>query len=225
MGDGDTQQSNPHNVVFSFNEVADQLKVSDDALSRLSTRFSQYLSFEAANGSRNFSNADIAALVAVQKLLAQGYTDDQISNYLTPTRPSNDARHSENAEPALTSPSDNEDNEDDSAGSKPAAEDFLNTIISNQQAILNSQATLREMVNVIIQDNFSLKDENRKLRDRMLELERVLAEYQRREETRKERVEHRIRALEGTVGALQQQLAQIVQIYRNQGKRGGGWFG
>ena len=64
--------------------------------------------------------------------------------------------------------------------------------------------------------------ENRKLRDRMLELERVLAEYQRREETRKERMENRLRALEGTVAALQQQIVQMVQIQR-QPKRRGWW--
>ena len=106
----------------------------------------------------------------------------------------------------------------------PVLSEILNTIVSNQEALLNAQATLREMANVVVQDNFNLKDDNRKLRERMLELERVLAEYQRREETRKERLESRLRAVEGTVGALQQQLAQLVQLYRTQSKRGG-WFG
>ena len=53
-------------------------------------------------------------------------------------------------------------------------------------------------------------------------LERVLAEYQRREETRKERYENRLRALEGTVAALQQQIVQMVQVQR-QPKRRGWW--
>ena len=43
----------------------------------------------------------------------------------------------------------------------------------------------------------------------MLELERALAEYQRREETRKERMESRLRALEGTLAALQRRIAQL----------------
>ena len=80
------------------------------------------------------------------------------------------------------------------------------------------------MIGVIVHDNFNLKDENRKLRERMLEMERALAEYQRREETRKERMENRLRALEGTVGALQQQVAQLVQLYRQQRKPRRGWF-
>jgi flagellar capping protein FliD len=216
MGDGESLQSNPHEVVFSFDEVAHHLNVSDGALHRLSERFSRFLSAYATQETPTYTNADIAALVAVQKLLAQGYSDEQINKYLTPIRSRNDTGDS----PTLASASDREKGD---GSPLPAVEEILNTIVSNQQAILNSQATLREMVNVVVQDNFSLKDENRKLRDRMLELERVQAEYQRREETRKERIEHRLRALEGTVGALQQQLAQLVQIYRNQGKRGG-WF-
>ena len=218
MGDGETLQSNSHEVVFSFDEVAGHLNVSGGALHRLSERFSRYLSIHAAEETPTYTNADIAALVAVQKLLAQGYTDDQINKYLTPIRSAPD----ESRIAPLGSPS--ADGGDRNAGAAPGIEDILNTIVSNQQAILNSQAALRDVVNVVVQDNFNLKDENRKLRDRMLELERALAEYQRREETRKERIEHRLRALEGTVGALQQQLAQLVQIYRNQGKRGG-WFG
>lgn len=216
MGDGESLQSNPHEAVFSFDEVADHLNVSGGALHRLSERFSRYLSDHATEATPTFTAADIAALVAVQKLLAQGYSDDQINKYLTPVRSANHG----DAASALSSATDATDN---GAGPLPAIEEILNTIVSNQQAILNSQATLREMVNVVVQDNFNLKDENRKLRDRMLELERALAEYQRREETRKERIEHRLRALEGTVGALQQQLAQIVQFFRSQGKRGG-WF-
>jgi regulator of replication initiation timing len=102
--------------------------------------------------------------------------------------------------------------------------DALDALASTQQAVLNGQSAMRELLNVVVQDNFNLKDENRKLRERMLELERALAEYQRREETRKERMEGRLRGLEATVGALQQQVAQLVQIQRQQQRRRG-WFG
>jgi flagellar capping protein FliD len=217
MGDGAGLYSNPQEVVFSLDEAADHLDVSGGALHRLSARFSRYLSARASDDIPSFTSADIVALVAVQKLIAQGYSDDEIREHLTPLRSNN---HSGKPNAALASPFEKEEPDPEPV---PGVEEILKTIISNQQAILNSQATLREMVNVVVQDNFSLKDENRKLRDRMLEIERVIAEYQRREETRKERIEHRLRALEGTVGALQQQLAQLVQIYRNQSKRGG-WF-
>src|SRR5690606_40696480 len=65
------------------------------------------------------------------------------------------------------------------------------------------------ILGVVVQDNFNLKDENRKLRDRMLEMERALAEYQRREETRKERMEGRMRALEAMVGALRSEERRV----------------
>lgn len=218
MGDAETLQSNPHGMVLSFNEAADQLNVSSGALNRLSDRFAPYLSTHVAEDTPSYTHADIAALVAVQKFLAQGYSDDQIGELLTPIRSTNNTGAHDGTLASLA------EGTDSRPGSAPALEEILKTIVSNQQAILNSQATLREMVNVVVQDNFSLKDENRKLRDRMLEIERVMAEYQRREETRKERIEHRLRALEGTVAALQQQLAQLVQLYRSQGKRSG-WFG
>lgn len=215
MGDGETHQSNPPNAVFTFDQAADHLNVSGGALHRLSDRFAPYLSAGVADDSPAYTQADIAALIAVQKFLAQGYSDDQIGKLLTPIRSTNNTG---NHDASLTFWSEGEES---AHGPAPAVEEILNTIVSNQQAILNSQAMLREIVNVVVQDNFGLKDENRKLRDRMLEIERVMAEYQRREETRKERIEHRLRALEGTVAALQQQLAQLVQLYRSQGKRGG----
>ncbi|MEZ4661983.1 MAG: MerR family transcriptional regulator [Caldilineaceae bacterium] len=101
--------------------------------------------------------------------------------------------------------------------------EMLGTVANSQQSMLNVQDSIREMLGVIVQDNFNLKSENRKLRDRMLELERALAEYQRREETRKERLEGRLRAVEGTLSAMQQQLAQLVQLQRQKAKRTRFW--
>lgn len=220
MADGDSQQLSPQEMLFSAEEVADHLNLPADALLRMSVRYARYLSPNAAADSPSFTNADIAALVAVQKLLAQGYTDEQVNRYLTPLH-----RDGRDASPAaIPHTANGKDGPTADAAFLPVLTEILNTIVSNQEALLNAQATLREMANVVVQDNFNLKDDNRKLRERMLELERVLAEYQRREETRKERLEGRLRAVEGTVGALQQQLAQLVQLYRTQSKRGG-WFG
>ena len=221
MTDGDPLHSSPQEKLFSSEEVAGHLNLSADALQRMSARFSRYLSPHAAQDTPAYTTADIAALVAVQKLLAQGYNDDQVNRYLTPVRMEDSPpvastlTHAANGHEAPSTAGDS---------FLPVLSEILNTIVSNQEALLNAQATLREMANVVVQDNFNLKDDNRKLRERMLELERVLAEYQRREETRKERLESRLRAVEGTVGALQQQLAQLVQLYRTQSKRGG-WFG
>ncbi|MEM7126339.1 MAG: hypothetical protein AAF702_08445 [Chloroflexota bacterium] len=100
--------------------------------------------------------------------------------------------------------------------------EMLSTVANSQQSILNVQDSVRDMLGVIAQDNFNLKHENRKLRERMLELERVISEHQRREETRKEMLESRMRAVEGTLSALQQQLAQLVQLQRQRIRKN--WF-
>lgn len=100
--------------------------------------------------------------------------------------------------------------------------EMLSTVANSQKSVLNVQDSIREMLNVIAQDNFNLKHENRKLRERMLELERIISEHQRREETRKEMLESRMRAVEGTLSALQQQLAQLVQLQRQRIRKH--WF-
>ena len=202
--------------LFTLAEVARHLDISPENLQRLRRRFSHYLSDEAAGPTPAFTNTDIAALVTVQKLLAQGYDHDQIDEHLTPV--------SLEVAPESLLPDLRVNGEDGDASLPQVVGDVLHTIVNSQQAVLNGQTNLREMMGVVVQDNFNLKDENRKLRDRMLEMERVLAEYQRREETRKERIEGRLRGLEATVAALQQQVAQLIQIQRAQQRRRG-WFG
>ncbi len=106
----------------------------------------------------------------------------------------------------------------------PILSEILRTIVSNQEAILNAQGMMRDMTNVVVQDNFNLKDDNRKLRERMLEMERVVAEYQRREETRKERLEGRLRAVEGTV-ARAATTARPTRPALPHAEQTLGWFG
>jgi hypothetical protein len=228
MGQGNLGQSNlgqghagrsDASQSYTLAAVARHLDISTESLQRLRRRFAHYLGAEASQAEPLFSSADVAAIVTIQKLLAQGYDDEQIDEHLTPM--------SLDVEPAPLFPTDVQpySHDTDNAVALPhVVGDVLNTIVNSQQAVLNGQTGLRDMMGVVVQDNFNLKDENRKLRDRMLEMERALAEYQRREETRKERMEGRMRALEATVAALQQQVSQLVQIQRQQ-QRKRGWFG
>jgi flagellar capping protein FliD len=221
-GHGSRSDSTPQS--YTLAAVARHLDISTESLQRLRRRFSHYLGPEASLPEPHFSSADVAAIVTIQKLLAQGYDDEQIDEHLTPVHL--------DVEPAPDFPTTVQPysaqpygGDVESASALPqVVGDVLNTIVTGQQAVLNGQTSLRDMMGVVVQDNFNLKDENRKLRDRMLEMERALAEYQRREETRKERMEGRMRALEATVAALQQQVAQLVQIQRQQ-QRKRGWFG
>ena len=216
---------------FSFAEVAGHLRVSPTQLTNWNERFGHLFTGDINSEQPRYTNADVAVLMSIQRLLDQGFDDSEIHNQLTPqrlpisnlsTQIDNDSL--EQDETALANLTTN--------GVPQVVADLLGTIAGSQQTVLNSQNTVREIVNVVVQDNFNLKDENRKLRDRVLEVERTFAEYQRREETRKERFESRVRALENTVTALQQQVAQVVQVMRQQQQarqaqpsRRRGWFG
>ena len=208
--------------LYTLVEVANHLQIPLDTLRQWNQRFTDFLGAEALVVPPRYTSADIAVLLTVQKYLDQGFDDDEVRIRLTPKRiipPPVTTALAPHDNHAITISSDN-------PGVPTVVTDLLSTIANSQQSILNGQTTVREVVNVVVQDNFNLKDENRKLRDRVLEVERTFAEYQRREETRKERLEGRVRALEQTVTALQQQTAQLVQALRQrqQGQRRG-WFG
>lgn len=220
MAEPTAARSNPAEPTFSATEVAYHLQVTADVLHSWNQRFARFLSTQANGQEPRYSNADVAALVIVQKLLEQGFDDQQVSERLTPKRLVRD----ETPTIGLNSDQGRQLVEAKATLLPQALGDILSTIANSQQSVLNSQTTVREVMGVVVQDNFNLKEENRKLRERMLELERSLAEYQRREETRKERLESRLRALEGTMAAIQQQLAQVVQMQRQQAQRKRGWW-
>lgn len=215
MADRSSLRSDNSEQGFTFAEVARHLHITPETLQGWNRRFAQLLISDVNRDDPRYSTADVAALITVQKLIEQGFDDNQVNQFLTPKRI--------DLTPTSTALTPATNNTADSTVLLPQmVGDVISTIANSQQTVLNSQSAMREMVGVVVQDNFNLKDENRKLRDRMLELERVLAEYQRREETRKERLEGRVRALENTVIALQQQVAQLVQAAR---QRRRSWFG
>lgn len=220
MTQTNTDRTNAQESSYTFTEVAYHFQVTPDMLRGWMHRFAQVLSASAKADPPRFSTADVAALGMVQKLLEQGFQDEQINSQLTPKRIVPD----ESASLALSADQARQLVEGKAALLPQALGDILSAIANGQQTVLNSQSTVREIVGVVVQDNFNLKEENRKLRDRMLELERALAEYQRREETRKERLESRLRGLENTIAALQQQIAQLIQFQRQSQQKKRGWW-
>jgi hypothetical protein len=79
--------------------------------------------------------------------------------------------------------------------------DTLHTVADGQQLVLGSQQANRDLLSVVVQDNFGLKEENAKLRDRMLELERDLSEIRRQDANRREEMEERLGTLEAQLRA------------------------
>src|SRR6476619_7513563 len=80
----DTGRSDTVSQNFTLAAVARHLDISVDSLQRLRRRFSHYLGPDASAAEPQFSSADVAAIVTIQKLLSQGYDDEQIDEHLTP---------------------------------------------------------------------------------------------------------------------------------------------
>src|SRR4051812_8011079 len=79
--------------------------------------------------------------------------------------------------------------------------DTLRVMIENQQTVQNSLQVNRNLLGVIIQDNFNLKEENAKLRERMLKLEQEQSEMKKRDQDYRLTVEQRLMRAENALRA------------------------
>ncbi len=207
-------------------EVAERLGISAATLRRWSSRFGEFLELgeggQDGGTHRRYSPGDVATLARVQELLEQGWTYEQVADRLSQgpadVATSETLGGSETAEPLVSEPDLSQEmamvstgpNFDDNAGLSadalsPAARfmrDTMQAVTGNQQIILNSQQASRDMLGVMIQDNLNLKSENSGLRERMLELERELAELHRHFVDTRERTEIRMRVLEDAISKL-----------------------
>jgi DNA-binding transcriptional MerR regulator len=206
--------------------VAKQLGVSSATLRRWSRRFEEHLDLADGEGRthRRYTAADLALLTQVKGYLEQGWTYEQVAVQLDQDQALTGGEEPSDPVPAIDesdeeAPLDSEESvtfisagQEDPGGehlpaeSLPPAAQFLRdavqAVAENQQIILNSQQASRDMLGVMIQDNLNLKGENTSLRERMLDLERELAEQRRRHTDYRERMETRVRVLEDAVGTL-----------------------
>lgn len=188
-------------------EVATQLQVSPSTLRRWSNEFADYMSdmagrpqgeIEGQASHRRYTDQDLETLMTIKGLLAEGLTYIQVGKRLEALRL---------RDPISAVPAEEDDQRVTILGPAlqqqssvfPAVSvlaDTLHTVASGQQMLLGSQQANRDLLSVVLQDNFTLKEENAKLRDRMLELERDLAEIRRQDVTRREALDARLRQLE-----------------------------
>lgn len=188
------------------NEVATQLQISPSTLRRWSKEFGPFLSDTAGRphdedegtfSHRRYTDEDLETLMTIKGLLTEGLTYPQVTRRLDALR-----LHKTDADLFI------EDDEDpvtilapspQDAAYTPAVTvlaDTLHTVADGQQLLLGSQQANRELLTVVLQDNFNLKQENAKLRDRMLELERDLISTRRREHSQRRNLDARLRQVE-----------------------------
>ena len=199
------------------NEVANQLQVSPSTLRRWSNEFTDYLSDMAgrpqpeAGGQaahRRYTDDDLETLMSIKGLLAEGLTYIQVGRRLEALQlrqgVDDVVEEQDGSQVTVLGPSLQQ-----ASAATPAVAvlaDTLHTVADGQQMLLGSQQANRDLLTVVLQDNFSLKEENGKLRDRMLELERDLAEIRRLDATRRESLDTRLQELETQV---HQQRSQV----------------
>lgn len=158
----------------TFQQTATELNVSVNTLKRWTKDFASFLSpsgpVSGDGSNRRFSDEDVSALRRVKEQLAAGASTEEVVEQLRAEG------HGETSTSALAP----REATSQSAGFVVLT-DTLRAMIENQQTIQNSLQVNRNLQGVIIQDNFNLKEENMKLRERMQRLEQELAEVRKRD--------------------------------------------
>lgn len=223
--------------------MARKLEISTATLRRWSDEFSEYLSSKAdsdqGRSHRRYTDDDFDTFLTVKALMSNGLTYEQARQELTdqfddpsgpvtritPDYEMEDATLDE-SEQALDMADEEEtdDDEDEMAlvasnGSESPVIAFLTntltTLSDTQKSILNSQSANRELIGVLIQDNFNLKEENNRLRERILDVERTLAQTRQEDEWRREALRQEMEAKVASVEQIAQQAittAQSVEV-------------
>ena len=167
-------------ILKTTQEVASQLEVSPSILERWTKEFADFLSDEARfsiqSGEPHYGESDYLKLLSVKEFLNNGSTYEQVRQWLLDELDNQPPAHATATPQALISA------EDVSKATLNLFSETINELRQGQMSVLNSQAANRELMGVVIQDNFNAKEENARLRTRVLEIERQL-EYTRQDET------------------------------------------
>lgn len=220
--------------------VAKELNISSASLRRWSDEFTEFLSKDAGSDKdrshRRYSNDDVGTLLEIKELMNNGMTYEQVRQQLKDTlapviEPDGISDKDEvfaDDLPAFDPAEDHDDDEGDAPnfeeslavvaanGTESPAMAFLNntltTLSDSQKSILNSQAANRELMGVLLQDNFNLKEENNRLRERILEVERDIARSRQEEEWRREALRQE---LEAKISAANQLASEAIVTARS----------
>ncbi len=213
-------------------EAAQRLGIPASTLRRWSRRFAPFLSPYAngqrdaggTRGHRRYTPQDVAVLAQCKALLSQGLTLEQVAEKLaTDFEPEvmvvegevTEGGNMDGGQEGLQAPETGE------MVSEPGAVELgrmlvqmLSTLSGSQQMLLTGQQTERELLGIVVQDNLNLKEENRRLRERIVETERRIFEMKREMERYRDEERERMRQMEAYMFQLQRQLDDLVRNQR-----------
>lgn len=194
----------------------------------------------ATRSHRRYSEEDVGVLTEIKQLLGRGLTYEEVGLHLAErssgTEQTGDEGvvevvaetiepSDENGEPDAANASETGEqraivNQPDEAGSRPELANLIaETLFSlsdSQQIILSGQQTSRQLLGVVLQDNFNLKEENSRLRERILEAERKLFELKREIDSNQAHDRERMRQMESYLFELQRRLDSLApQVVRH----------
>ena len=173
----------------TFSQAAAELGVSANTLKRWSKDFSPFLSPAGAMSgdgtSRQFEVDDVAMLRRIKDQLTGGLSTEEVVEQL----------HAEGRGDATSSALATREASGQMAGFVVLT-DTLRAMIENQQTIQNSLQVNRNLQGVIIQDNFNLKEENMRLRERIQKLEQELSDSRKRDSDYRLMIEQRLSRVE-----------------------------
>ncbi len=210
-------------------EAAQRLGIPASTLRRWSRRFAAFLSPQAngvreadgSRGHRRYTPQDLDILARCKTLLSQGYTFEQVAEQLEATVAPEvivvEGEIEENAreqEPVREEVGSDIVREEDAADLGQMIAQMLASLSGSQQMLITGQQTERELLRIVIQDNLNLKEENKRLRERMVETERRIFEMKREMEHYREDDRERMRQMEAYMFQLQRQLDDLVRSQR-----------
>jgi len=206
-------------------DVARALGIPASTLRRWSRRFAPFLSAEAngairANGTRGhrrYTPHDIAILTQCKELLSAGNNFQQVSQILESSYPAQavavegEIDLDETPIAPSAAPATDLVREEEAANLGQMLAQTLSALSGSQQMLITGQQSERELLGIVLQDNFNLKEENKKLRERMLETERRIFEMKRNIEKDRSDERERMRQMEAYLFQLQRQMDDLIR--------------
>ena len=207
-------------------DAARELGIPASTLRRWSRRFAPFLSDEAngaaraqnGRGHRRYTEQDKIILARCKTLLGEGKTFEQVTQILEANFQAQvvtvegEIELDAGPEP-VTEPNEGAElmREEDAAHLGQLLAQTLSALSGSQQMLITGQQSERELLGIILQDNFNLKEENKKIRERMVETERRIFEMKRDHEKQRNEERERMRQMEAYLFQLQRQMDELVR--------------